>query len=131
MRRRWGAVHTFGAAPTFESCALAPEILGGPIIVAARVTADISFEIHLTCISYSTCSQPEPDDSIVSNHARPFAENPATPGQVHPKEPPQDPFLYLHRSWTGFCIYQVDFIREGGAWVPMRSTLYNCHAASS
>jgi ADP-ribose pyrophosphatase YjhB (NUDIX family) len=28
-----------------------------------------------------------------------------------------DPFLYLHRSWTGFCIYQVDFIREGGVWV--------------
>jgi hypothetical protein len=29
----------------------------------------------------------------------------------------ENPFLYLHRSWTGFCIYQVDFIREGDAWV--------------
>jgi hypothetical protein len=51
MRRRWGAVHTSVAAPTFASCALAPEILGVPIIVAARVTADITFEIHLICIS--------------------------------------------------------------------------------
>jgi len=33
------------------SCALAPKILGGPVIVAARVTADITFEIHLICIS--------------------------------------------------------------------------------
>ena len=83
MRRRWGAVHTVVAALTFASCAIAPGILGGPIIVAARVAADITFEIHFICISYSTCSQPEAHDSIVSNHARPLAANPATPGQVH------------------------------------------------
>ena len=23
--------------------------------------------------------------------------------------------LYIHRSWTGFCIYQVHFAREGKA----------------
>src|ERR1700692_736658 len=51
MRRRCGAVHTVVAAPTFVSCAIAPEIFGGPIIAAARVTADITFEIHLICIS--------------------------------------------------------------------------------
>jgi hypothetical protein len=51
MRRRCGTVHTFVAEPTCVSCALAPEIFGGPIIVAARVTADITFEIHLICIS--------------------------------------------------------------------------------
>jgi hypothetical protein len=29
----------------------------------------------------------------------------------------EDPFLYLHRSWTGFCIYQVDFRRGREVWV--------------
>src|ERR1700722_1456338 len=51
MRRRCGAVHTVVAAPTCVSCAIAPEIPGGPTIDAARVTTDITFEIHLICIS--------------------------------------------------------------------------------
>jgi 8-oxo-dGTP diphosphatase len=25
----------------------------------------------------------------------------------------EEPWLYLHRSWTGFCIYQVRFERAG------------------
>jgi 8-oxo-dGTP pyrophosphatase MutT (NUDIX family) len=29
----------------------------------------------------------------------------------------EDPFLHLHRSWTGFCIYEVKLIREGEIWV--------------
>ena len=28
----------------------------------------------------------------------------------------EDPWLYLHRSWTGFCIYQVRFERAGETW---------------
>ena len=28
----------------------------------------------------------------------------------------EDPFLYLHRSWSGFCIYQINFIRDGEVW---------------
>lgn len=29
----------------------------------------------------------------------------------------EDPFLYLHRSWTGFCIYQVNFERDAEGWI--------------
>jgi hypothetical protein len=29
----------------------------------------------------------------------------------------EDGTLFVHRSWTGFCIYEVDFERSGGEWV--------------
>src|ERR1700677_107216 len=64
MRRRWGAVHTFVAAPTLVSSALAPEIPGGPIIAAARPTAEIAFEIHLICISSGIPTTSEADLSL-------------------------------------------------------------------
>src|SRR3954463_5910076 len=51
MRRRCGAVHAIVAAPACVSCAIAAEIPGGPTIAAARITADITFEIHLICTS--------------------------------------------------------------------------------
>jgi len=28
----------------------------------------------------------------------------------------EEPYLYLHRSWTGHCIYHVRFERRGDAW---------------
>ena len=33
----------------------------------------------------------------------------------------QDDALYIHRSWTGFCIYVVRFVREGVAWRMVRA----------
>lgn len=33
----------------------------------------------------------------------------------------QDDALYFHRSWTGFCIYVVRFVREGEAWRMVRA----------
>ncbi len=29
----------------------------------------------------------------------------------------EDDTLHLHRSWTGFCLYEVDFVQESGDWV--------------
>jgi len=28
----------------------------------------------------------------------------------------KDDALFFHRSWTGFCIYVVRFVAEGGSW---------------
>jgi ADP-ribose pyrophosphatase YjhB (NUDIX family) len=42
------------------------------------------------------------------------------------------PVLHLHRSWTGFCIYQVSFVSDGGGWrassalVNRNSKQYSC-----
>ena len=33
----------------------------------------------------------------------------------------RDDALYFHRSWTGFCIYVVRFVREGEAWRMVRA----------
>jgi 8-oxo-dGTP diphosphatase len=29
----------------------------------------------------------------------------------------EDATLYLHRSWTGFCIFTASFAREANGWV--------------
>ena len=33
----------------------------------------------------------------------------------------QDDTLYFHRSWTGYCIYVVHFVRESEAWRMVRA----------
>ena len=32
----------------------------------------------------------------------------------------EDDHLYMHRSWTGFCIFDVELQREGNDWVIAR-----------
>jgi ADP-ribose pyrophosphatase YjhB (NUDIX family) len=34
--------------------------------------------------------------------------------------------LHLHRSWTGYCIYEVNFVREGDHWRAISATV-NSH----
>lgn len=38
----------------------------------------------------------------------------------------RDNVLYMHRSWTGFCIYQVCFERAGGGWRATTASVNRC-----
>lgn len=39
----------------------------------------------------------------------------------------RDDTLYFHRSWTGYCIYVVRFVREGEAWRMVRAEVNRDH----